>query len=58
MLNADGRVKKKSPSRIVCIPRAFAAFRFLNIRGSEAFDSHQMGGREGGGNCSQVGVGV
>ena len=32
MLKLDGgREKKKDPSRIVCIPRAFAGFRFLHI---------------------------
>ena len=51
MLNVDGKgrgegkKKKINPSRIVCIPRPFAAFRFLqNMRGSEPFETHQMGG--------------
>lgn len=30
MLNVDGKKKEGVPSRIVCIPRAFAAFRFLD----------------------------
>lgn len=40
-------VAEKKPSRMVCIPSAFAAFKFLESRGSEFRDIN--------GGCSQRG---